>query len=196
VTSGSLLARDKTAWTGVPDAVSPDATSSNGTGSAVFRVVTRRGDFGDVDVRFTLVNDRFVTTRRTPARAFDGVHVLLRYASAQRLYAVSVNRRDGRVIVKKKEPGGPSNGGTYFDLTPAVRFPFSFHRPQAIEVRVENALDGSVVIVLRSGGRLVLTAVDRGLGGPPLTAPGKVGIRGDNDEFSFDDFTVTPLAPT
>ena len=34
---------------------------------------------------------------------------------------------------------------------------------------------------------------DRGVGCAPITAPGAVGIRGDNDEFRFDNFRVTRM---
>jgi hypothetical protein len=35
---------------------------------------------------------------------------------------------------------------------------------------------------------------DRGLGCAPIRQPGAVGLRGDNDQFRFDDFTVTSAA--
>ncbi|MEK8172153.1 hypothetical protein NKH77_31475 [Streptomyces sp. M19] len=48
VTSGSLFARWACGWTGVPDGDSPGPDSRRHTGSAVFRLVSRRRDFGDV----------------------------------------------------------------------------------------------------------------------------------------------------
>jgi len=36
----------------------------------------------------------------------------------------------------------------------------------------------------------VVTAVDNGQYGPPITEGGAVAIRGDNLEFSFDDVTI------
>jgi hypothetical protein len=40
----------------------------------------------------------------------------LRHVSELNLYAITVDRRDGEVVIKKKCPGGPSNGGTYYAL--------------------------------------------------------------------------------
>jgi hypothetical protein len=54
VTSGSLFVHNGVAWSGAPDKATPDATSSNGSGSSVFRMTTRRHDFGDVAVSLNL----------------------------------------------------------------------------------------------------------------------------------------------
>ena len=61
-TSGSLFRRGGSAWTGVPDDVAPDATSSTGNASAVFRLRTVRSDFGNVAVSFSLLNNGLVST--------------------------------------------------------------------------------------------------------------------------------------
>ena len=55
--------------------------------------------------------------------------------------------------------------------------------------------NGSVTMRLLAGGVLIVQATDSGTGGPPITQPGSVGIRGDNDRFQFDDFSVTAFAP-
>jgi len=94
VTSGSLFADGNNAWTGVPDDRQPDAGSAHGTGSAVFRLVTRRTDLGDVQVSLRLRNLGLVSTASTPPAAWDGVHLFLRYQSQYQLYYASVNRRD------------------------------------------------------------------------------------------------------
>jgi hypothetical protein len=53
--------------------------------------------------------------------------------------------------------------------------------------------DGSVTLAVIRGGRVVLEATDTGEGGcPPITAPGRVGIRSENMQFSIDDFAVRP----
>jgi hypothetical protein len=90
MTSGSLFAADGAGWSGIPDGTEADATSSNGNDSAVFRLNTNRFDFGDVAVSFDLRNDGLAATSRTPAQAYDGVHVWLRYQSQYQLYAVSM----------------------------------------------------------------------------------------------------------
>src|SRR5262245_4308360 len=46
MTNGSLFAKSRTGWTGVPDVLVPDARSVWGTGSAVFRLTTRPSHFG------------------------------------------------------------------------------------------------------------------------------------------------------
>ncbi|CAB4322691.1 MAG: hypothetical protein F2520_02125 [Actinobacteria bacterium] len=189
VTSGSLLARNGMAWSGVPDAIEPDANSSNGTDSAIFRLVTKRKDFGSVNVSFRLRHNTFSSTPATPAVAWDGEHVFLRYVDESSLYSVSFNRRDGTTAIKKKVPGGSSNGGTYFTLA-AGRNSFSsggFHNVRAM---IFDNPGGSVSIRLRVDGVLVLSATDSGTGGPVIRS-GAVGIRGDNSDFNLDDFVVT-----
>ena len=191
MTSGSLFVRDGAGWTGVPDAVSPNATSSNANDSAVFRLNTTRFDFGDVQVSFGLRNDGLTATARTPAQAYDGVHVWLRYYSQYELYAVSVNRRDGAIAIKKKTPGGPSNGGTYYDLVPQGRAAAAYGSWQQIRVDIRNVSITKVAIDLYLDDRLALSAIDDGsIGGPALTKSGAVGLRGDNCEFEFRDFDV------
>jgi hypothetical protein len=196
MTSGSLFVRSSSGWTGIPDGVSPNATSSNGTDSAVFRLNTKRFDFGDVAVSFRLDNQGLVTTTRTPAQAYDGVHVWLRYQNQYQLYAATVNRRDGTLAIKKKTPGGPnpSNGGTYYDLVKPVPYTVPYGRWQQVQAAVHTNPDGTVTIHLSVDGVLLLSATDNGtLGGPSITQPGAVGIRGDNCNFLFDTFTVTRL---
>ena len=123
VTSGSLFERDGAGWTGAPDGRKPDADSTNGTGSSVFRVVSRGSGFDNVSIRMRLRVDRMLGGLRT-GQNWDGVHLFARYQSPVRLYVVSVARRDGSVVAKKKVPGNNANGGTYFQLGPTVRFGF------------------------------------------------------------------------
>ena len=54
MTSGSLLAKDGAAWTGVPADIGPNAESSNGTSSAIFRLTTKSHDLDNVKVAFKL----------------------------------------------------------------------------------------------------------------------------------------------
>jgi hypothetical protein len=189
MTSGSLFARNGTAWSGVPDAIDPNATSSNGTDSAIFRLVTKRRDFGSVDVSFRLRHNAFSSTPATPAVAWDGEHVFLRYVDETSLYSVSFNRRDGSTVIKKKVPGGSSNGGTYFTLAEG-KYSFSSGTFHTVRAMIFDNPGGSVSIRLRVDGVLVLSASDSGTGGPVIRSGG-VGIRGDNSDFNFDDFAVT-----
>jgi hypothetical protein len=189
VTSGSLFGRDGMAWTGPPDDRSPGPGPDAGTGSAVFRVVTRRTDFADIRVRVQIRLLRLVRTHRTPARRNDGIDLFLRYHSPQSLYVVSLVRRDGQVTVSRKTPGGPSNGGTYHQLDLAWRPPDRTWLQVQVEVR--TLADGSVAITAAYDGSPVLGCVDRQAG--PLRGAGGIGFRGDNAEFLLRDLVVQPL---
>lgn len=196
MTSGSLFARGGEAFTGVPDGCEDASpTSSPCTASAVFRLNSTRHDFGDVALSLDVTNDRLVSTTRTPPVAFDGIHLWLRYQSEYELYAVSFNRRDGHIVIKKKCAGGSENGGTYYELGRGelAGFPIPFGQVQHIAATARNLPDGAVELTLARDGATLLSAVDEGIGCAPITSPGAIGVRGDNDEFSFDDLAVTAL---
>jgi hypothetical protein len=190
VTSGSLYARDGTGWTGVPDRGLTGPRSATRTDSSVFRVVTRRSDFTDVTVSFALFLHRFMPVPGVVAPGWQGVHVFMRYQSPDLLYVVSIDRRDGVIVIKKKVPGGDTAGGTYYTLasvggqTVVGRW---------VQVRVSAVNKGAgVTMKVWLNGRLRLQAVDNGVGDqPPITEAGRVGLRGDYTEFNFDNFTVT-----
>ena len=189
-TSGSLFARDGAGWTGVPDGSAPDSRSARATDSAVFRLRTRRANFSNVAVSFQLRIDRLLTTARTPAEAYDGVHVWLHYQTPNWLYFASVSRRDGRIVIGKKLP--TAGGGQYADLDRAPNHPFPLHRWEAVQATIES--DGHKVIIrVLINGQLVARTVDDGTRGPTILRPGHVGIRGDNASFEFKDFKVTSL---
>lgn len=194
LTSGSLFASSGRGWTGVPDDRNPNADSSTTNGSAVFRATTRRSDFQNVAVEFRLLNQGLTTTPSTPAVAWDGCHIFLRYQSQYSLYYASINRRDNRVIIKKKVPGGPSNSGTYYDLSPARVYNVPYNAWQQVKATISTNANGSVTIALYAGGQLLVSATDFGVGGAPILNPGRVGVRGDNANLMFDDFTVTSIA--
>lgn len=164
------------------------------TASPVFRAVTRRVDFRDAEVRFSLLNRGLSSSAATPETDWDGVHVFLRYQSQYHLYYASVNRRDGSVVVKKKTPGGPSNGGTYHDLSPRKPYPVPYGAWQKIRVLVRD-VPGGVRIEAYAGGRLLVSALDSGTGGPPIRAAGRVGVRADNADIELDDFSASALPP-
>ena len=187
VTSGSMFVRDGAAWTGLIDDVSPDPQSAESTNSAVFRAFTRVGAPASSTVTLRLLPITFVNAvEETP---WDGAHVLVRVQNEQDFYAVSMVRRDGSVVIKRKVPGGPSNGGTYVTLAD-VHAPLTEGDWHDVRI-VTYDRDGAVVIELWLDGANVLTAVDSGQFGPPLTEPGTVGFRADNFEVSFDDLVVS-----
>lgn len=186
VTSGSLFVRDGMGWTGPPDHESPSPDSSAATGSAVFRAFPRVQTEGDSVVTMRLLPIGFVD--ESNRQDWDGVHVLTRVRSGAEFYSVSVLRRDGLIVIKRKVPGGPSNGGTYVTLAsaqgPAVGD--GWH-----DIRVDTTdRNGAVVIVLWVDGIVVLEATDGGEHAPPITGPTGIGIRGDNLEFTIDDLEV------
>jgi hypothetical protein len=188
-TSGSLFARDGAGWTGVPDNGQPGPSSSPTTGSAVFRVVSRRADFGNVSIRMRLRVDRLLARSD---ENWDGVHLFARYQSPVLLYVVSLARRDGSVVIKKKVPGKSANGGTYVQLGPTAYFGSEIGLWHDVRLDVSNT-DGGVRLKLELDGRPALDTVDRGVDGPPITEPGRIGLRGDNCEFDFGDLSVRGL---
>lgn len=192
VTSGSWFVRDGRGWTGIPDGASPGCCSRRATGSAVFRVVTRRSRPADVEVAFTLRALRLVATARTPEQAYDGVHVFLRYRSERELYVASVGRRDGAIVIRKKLPGGDANGGHYADVGPRAALPIAFGTDRRVVVRVRDVPAGVGFRVLVDGVS-VLAATDAGTPEPVVSGPGGVGLRGDNAEFLVDDLVVRGL---
>jgi hypothetical protein len=196
VTSGSLFSDDGAGWTGRVDGRTPDPRSERATGSAVFRVVSQP-QFQSCVVELDLRLDGRTSTRRTPPQAYDGVHIFVRYRNPWNLYVVSVARRDGLVVVKRKESrGNVANGredeADYVTLATATA-PFPMHTWHHVAVAVSDVV-GGVHLTLTVDGRPLLDVVDEGLDGArPLVGPGRIGIRGDNTEFHFRDVVVTPV---
>lgn len=194
MTSGSLFAQNGTGWTGIPDGCSTSsAYSTPCSASDVFRLNTAEHDFGNVTVSADLLNNSLTSSSRTPAENWDGVHIWLHYQSEYNLYYASVNRRDGRIVIKKKCVGGTENGGTYYELgqgeVPGYAIPFGVW--QHVAASIQDNSDGSVTITMYRSGAKLLSATDTGTGCAPITAPGSVGVRGDNDSFNLDNFAVT-----
>jgi hypothetical protein len=197
MTSGSLFASGGAAWSGNVDNAVPNATSSNGTNSAIFRLNTKRFDYKDVKVSFNLLVNSLHTTASTPQVDWDGIHIFLRYQSEYSLYYASVNRRDGHVLIKKKCPGGASNGGTYYTISPEVTGkPIPFGSWQSVAATIKTNPDNSVTIRVYREGIEITSATDTGAGNgcSPIRNAGATGIRGDNTNFKFDNFTVESLS--
>lgn len=192
VTSGSLFASGGQGWSGAPDNLAPDATSSAGNNSAVLRFVTKRADMRDVIVSFTLTHMGFSSTSTTPPVDWDGVHVFLRYQDENNLYALTVNRRDGKVLIKKKI------GGVYYQLGSYAAYVIPPGVPQKIRVEALDKPDASVGFKITIDGVDRFTAADAAVGGPVFGA-GRAGLRGDNSNFKLDDFlaqdTTVVVAP-
>jgi len=195
-TSGSLFGRDGAGWTGPIDRVTPGPASDPHTDSAVFRLITRRDDFEDVHVQFRLSIVEVTSTSRTPRMDWDGVHIWVRYQNEMSSYAVSVARRDGIVLIKKKCPGGPTNGGRYYTLTREVTgHPIPLNQWRYVGATATDTANGGVRITMLINGHFVVGVTDRGTGCAPIRASGAVGIRGDNTEFTFAAFRVSQFGP-
>jgi len=163
----------------------------------VFRLNTRRYDFGNVSVRFNAKIVRLASDPVTFPVDWDGIHIFLRYQTQYHLYYASVARRDGVVLIKKKCPGGIFNSGTYYTLTSQIKgYPIILNEWRSVGATVSNNTDGSVRITLLVNGKYIVGANDKGVGCPPIRAAGAVGIRGDNAEFYFSRFTVSRLVTT
>ncbi len=204
VTSGTLYKKEGNGWTGdpTPNPPDPNAGSTNGNGSAVFRAVSKNV-LASPDYAVTMDANKWkrVSSTANPSVAWDGIHIFLRYQSETSLYYASVDRRDNRVVIKKKCEGGTSNGGTYYDIGSSVAHPgMADGQWTTAGASVKTNEDGSVNLTLSRGGTKILDVTDTGVGCAPITAAGKTGIRGDNAEIEFKNFKATRLggatAPT
>lgn len=195
MTSGSFFLKDGLGWTGVPDSIGPNADSSNGNHSQIFRLDSKRADFKNVIIRMKVMNQGLVQSPEVPATAWDGFHIWPRYASEVRLYVVSVNRRSNTCVIKKKLPPGTSNGGTYYPLTKDVPYTVPLGVWQDVEVTCLNLVDFSgVLISLKINQQIIMTCLDNGfIGGPTITEAGRLGFRGDNANLKFDKITVEEI---
>ena len=104
--SGCALRRDNTLWTGVPTSNLPNKDCSNGSGSEVFRLWTKRS-FTDVNVTFSLRNNGYVSGAEGE-RSWDGIKIWLRRqggTGSVGLYTAEVNRRQGNIMIQKKCAG-------------------------------------------------------------------------------------------
>jgi hypothetical protein len=192
MTSGSLFARAGTGWTGKIDDGRPDAHSATATNSAIFRMRSKVTSYGDVTLTTDLSVLGLTSTASTPKQSWDGVHLWLRYQSEYQLYAVSVARRDGGVVIKKKCPGGPSNDGTYYALGKQVNgVPIPLNAWRTVSATARNTANGTVTLSVSLAGKQITTAVDNGVGCAAIRSAGAVGVRGDNTQFQFRKLTVS-----
>jgi hypothetical protein len=200
VTSGSLFSKNGVGWTGVPDLTAPDRYSQSSTGSSVFRMPTARGDFGNVLQTVSARINSFHGFPDRPAVAWDGVVLWPRYVTEFNLYFGYALRKDGRVSLTKKCPGGSSsnpnyyNGGTYYDLTPETYVaPTALGQWYSLGTSATDNQDGSVTVRLYRSGQVVAQATDSGIGCAPIRAPTKLGIRSDNVDANFTRYEVSTL---
>ena len=117
----------------------------------------------------------------------------MRYSPKFELYAVSADRRDGNMIIKKKCAGGTSNGGTYYDLNDFSAAPIPFGQWQHVHVTVRDQPDGSVTITADRDGHKTEATTYTGIGCAPLHGGG-VGVRGDDAELRFASISVQSIS--
>ncbi len=174
-TSGVLHAADGEGWSDSP----------------VFRMVTHRKKLGDVAVSMRIRTEPPAGDVDHPEEAWDGVHLLLHYQDEADLYAVSVARRDGELAIKRKDPGGPSNGGTYTTLAsgPGAIAP---GRWTDVVVTIRTTAEGTEITVGLDG-KPVLATVDAEAVGDRASKPGRIGVGADNTTFRIDDVVVRAL---
>lgn len=188
--SGSLFVDsylgDTRGYTGIPDSNVPNIDSTSGNNSNIFRAIAECGDVQNMDLSFNLHNLGI----RPAGDSWDGIHAWLHYRSEEELYCVTLNRRDNAIVIKKKVPGGPSNGGTYHQLGIAsYRWYPKLGQSVKITTRTNPTTGFVTIAVYMDGVRRLLVTDNGSLGGAPL-APGKVGVRGDFCRFYFDNFKV------
>lgn len=189
MTSGSLFLQNGKFWSGVPDDIDPNAKSTNGTNSAVFRLNSKNFGYRNFTVSFDYTKNNLVTTPSTPAVDWDGAHIFLRYVSQYNLYYASFDRRDGLVMIKKKCLGGTDNGGTYYIISSTPSHPIVAGTLNHISASIVTNPDNSVTIKLYNNGTLLTQGTDTGVGCGVILA-GAVGLRGDNNNFTFSNFTT------
>jgi hypothetical protein len=186
VESGCALQDGNRLWTGEPTTGLPNRGCTNRTGSAVFRMWTKRTDFEDVAVSFGLRNDGF-----TPAgESWDGVKIYLRRQDGDNFYTAEVNRREGNVIVQRKCDGEYALlGGVRGAATPARVGVW-----EDVGATVVNLPDDEVRVQVIRKGEVVLETIDPAGSCDALRSPGRIGVRGDRTEFYIDGIEVRGLS--
>jgi hypothetical protein len=194
VTSGSLFVRDGAGTNGHLDDLAPGPNSAAGTNSAVFRVYTKQRFQPSYQVEFEIrVEPPREVTGLRPA-PWDGLHLMLDAESPEAAYYVSLYRRDGEAVIKKKTPGGAIAGGSYKPLSRYVPSHIATGKWSRVRVDVRRAGERAVTIDLYENETLLATATDDGKlsGSPPFDA-GRIGIRADKTSFAIRDITVRAL---
>lgn len=184
------------------DIGAPNAQSTNHNNNAVGRFVTKKSDFADnYAIRVWIQNvgltvpSGVIDGEVNVAHDWDGVHIWANYQAENNLYYASINRRDGKVVIKRKKPGGGSNGGTYVDLSTYNNYAVPTRSTQyRIVVETINTSPLTVRIRLWDFTTMLAEGIDSMAvsGVAPLTS-GSVGIRSDNCKWSCDKFNVISI---
>lgn len=203
VTSGAWFIHNGAGYSGKPtvDAGnSPCIATYQNSGSDTLRMNTTRNDFANTDIQFDydlIAHGGFGGT----TNSYDGLHIWTRHQSPYDLYAVSLGRWDGEMVIKKKVPVNeahcttPSDGGCYTELnTPVKRLDLVTPNVwRHADIQTRTLANGNVSITLYINGAAVMHATDTGTFGGSIIPNGAVGIRGDNTEFYLKNFVVAGL---
>jgi hypothetical protein len=183
--SGCALRDGNRLWTGIPTTNEPNKECSNGSGSAYFRLWTKRRDFQDVAVSFNLHVNRYMTR----GESWDGVKIYLRRQDGDNFYTAELNRREGNVIIQRKCDGRYSLlGGVRNEATPVKAGEWEY-----VAGTVVNLPDDEVRVQVVRGDDVVLEATDSAGSCDVLRRPGRIGIRGDRTDFFADELEVRGL---
>jgi hypothetical protein len=198
MTSGTLLIKNNAGYSGVPTVEkSSQCDSTVHNNSAIFRLNTKEDDFKNIKVSMDYMPVAH-GGGGAPDNSYDGIHIWVGYQSEYALYAATIFRWDNEVVIKKKVPAAQaqctdvSNDGCYFNVSKTVQNPEAAKVWHHVDVTDTVDSQGVVHIATSIDGKLVATGVDDSVGGAPYPV-GAVGVRGDNTEFYFKNFTVTQL---
>lgn len=190
--SGSFFSRNGVGTSGSPDSTAPDRYSERSTNSATFRLHTQRADFGSVRQEVSVK----VNSWTTATQGYEGVVLWPKFVNGQSLYFAYILRKDGKLAMNKKCPGLVAGGdyyqgGSYFPLVNERYYePTVPGRWYRLSTTVRDNPDGSVSLAMYRDGIKVMEAVDKGVGCAPLRGGARLGIRGDNTDFSLNNYVV------
>ena len=194
VTSGSLFVRGGAATNGRLDDQTADARSLLDTNSAVFRAYTKERFLPNYQVVFEVRVEPPRTVAGLRPAPWDGLHLMLDAESPVAAYYVSLYRRNGEAVIKKKTPGGSAAGGRYIALSQYVPSRLRSGRWSRVRVDVRRAGPQAVTIDLYENGILLTTATDdRAISESAPFTGGRVGIRADKTSFAIREMTIDEL---
>lgn len=200
MTSGTLLIKNGAGYSGIPTIESGIACDSSAkTNSAIFRLNTKKSDFSNVTISMDY-NAVAHGGGGAPSNDYDGIHIWVGYQDQYSLYAATIYRWDGIIVTKKKVPENiakcpnPSNDGCYYSLAHErtrkdITTANTWHH---VSITFSTDASGLVHITTIIDGVTVADVVDTDPHGPSYKT-GAVGVRGDNTEFYFKNFTVEKI---
>jgi len=151
------------------------------TSAPTFRAHTVKRRYGNVSLSVRFRINRY----EGDDRAWDGVHFGFRYQSQDDLYYVSVARRDGNLVVKRKL-------GSRYQQLAALPHAVALGRWHHAHIEVRSNRTGPVGITVEVDD-VVLRVNDRQPG--RLRNPGRISVRSDRVEADFDDLSIGDVQP-